>query len=61
VSAEPNILSIQAALAKAHGMRHKEWHMRAKKWSMEPGVKESWDSQNVIRLILYTAELSIKR
>ena len=61
VSAEPNILSIQAALAKAHGMSHKEWHMRAKKWIMEPGVKESWGSQHVIRLILETAELAIKR
>jgi hypothetical protein len=60
VSAEPNILSIQDALAKAHGMSHKEWHMRAKKWIMEPGVKESWDSQNVIRLILETAELAIR-
>lgn len=61
LSAEPNILSIQAALAKAHGMSHKEWHMRAKKWIMEPGVKESWGSQHVIRLVLETAELAIKR
>ena len=61
VSAEPKILCIQAALAKAHGMSHKEWHMRAKKWIMEPGVRELWDSQIVFRLILDTAELPIKR
>ena len=61
VSAEPNILSIQAALAKAHGMPYKEWHIRAKKWILEPGVKESWASKHVIRLILETAELAIKR
>jgi hypothetical protein len=61
VSAEPNVLSVQAALAKAHGMRHKQWQMRAKKWILEPGVKESWDSQNVFRLILETAELAVKR
>jgi len=60
VTAEPNMLSIQAALAKAHGMPYGEWHMRAKKWIAKPGVRESWDSQNVIRLILETAELAIR-
>lgn len=61
VTAAPNLEGIQQAITRANEMDYHDWKRRAKAWLNQPGVKDSWDRESQIAIILSSANLPTEK